>query len=206
MSKFRAFTVLAFAGLVLTSAWAEKADRNKPINAEADVMDCDGVRQVCVFTGRVIATKGTIQIRGDKVVTREDAQGYQYATITGNADTRAFYRQKKDGANDEYLEGEAISIEYDGKADAVRFVQKAELRQLRGASVANEISGNVLTYENLNDRLTVDGNAAKPVAAAPKERVRAMLVPKQEAPEPAGNASQPSPALKPSTTLGGTGK
>jgi lipopolysaccharide export system protein LptA len=43
---------------------AEKADRNKPMNVEADTMRYDDLNQTSVFTGKVVVTKGTIVIRG----------------------------------------------------------------------------------------------------------------------------------------------
>ncbi|MDD5444813.1 MAG: lipopolysaccharide transport periplasmic protein LptA [Pseudomonas fluorescens] len=182
-------------------AWADKADRNKPMNIEADSLRYDDVRQVSVAAGRVVITKGSIVMRGERIEIRQDAEGYQYGVVTSATDSRAFFRQKRD-ALDEFIEGEGDSIEYDGKADTVRFVQKAQLRRLRGSAVADEITGAVIVYDNLTDRFTVDGNAGKPVAGAPAGRVRAMLTPKPEA-APAAAASQPAPALRATTTLGG---
>ena len=46
----------AAAGL----ARAEKADRNKPMNVEADALRYDDLKQISVFTGHVVVTKGTI--------------------------------------------------------------------------------------------------------------------------------------------------
>jgi len=44
------------------TAWAEKADRDKPMNVEADTLRHEDGRQTSVFTGNVVATKGTIVI------------------------------------------------------------------------------------------------------------------------------------------------
>jgi lipopolysaccharide export system protein LptA len=41
-------------------AWAEKADRGKPMNIEADNLDHDELKQLSIFTGKVVATKGTL--------------------------------------------------------------------------------------------------------------------------------------------------
>lgn len=187
-------------------AWADKADRNKPMNIEADSLRYDDVRQISVFSGRVVVTKGSIVLRGAQIEVRQDPEGYQYGVVTSGADARAFFRQKRDSL-DEFIEGEGDTIEYDGKADTVRFVQKAQLRRLRGSAVADEITGAIIVYDNLTDRFTVDGSAGKPVAGAPAGRVRAMLTPKPEAASQAATAapaSQPAPALRATTTLGGT--
>lgn len=193
-------------------AWAEKADRNKPMNIEADALRHDDLKQTSVFTGRVVMTKGSIVLRGARLEVRQDAEGYQFGTVTAEAGQRAFFRQRRDvapGAAEEFMEGEGELIEYDGRNDTVRFVRHAELRRLRGAVVSDEISGAVIVYNNLTDVFTVDGQKTAPgaagdVPAGSGARVRAVIAPK-EAPasaapqEPAGG----KPALRPSSTLGG---
>ena len=58
-------------------AHAEKADRQQPMNIEADALRHDAQQQTSVFTGRVVVTKGSIVLRGARLEVREDAQGYQ---------------------------------------------------------------------------------------------------------------------------------
>lgn len=206
--KNNPFRTLVLVALMAASgwAWADKADRNKPMNIEADSLRYDDVRQISIATGRVVITKGSIVMRGAKIEVRQDPEGYQYGVVTSGADARAFFRQKRDTV-DEFIEGEGDTIEYDGKADTVRFVQKAQLRRLRGSALADEITGAVIVYENLTDRFTVDGNAGKTATGAPAGRVRAVLTPKQDvAPATAPAASAPGPALRATTTLGGTAR
>ncbi len=194
-------------------ALAEKADRNKPMNVEADALRYDDLKQTSVFTGRVVLTKGTIIIRGARVDVRQDPEGYQYGVVTAEAGKLAYYRQKREGV-DEFIEGESEVIEYDGKADRVKFIRRAELRRYRGPTVADESSGNVITYENLTDVFTVDGGAPAGSPAGQGGRVRAMLGPRNTVPATAAGAtpavapaSAPPPAqLRPSTVLGGDKK
>ena len=157
---------------------AEKADRNKPMNIEADSLRYDDLKQVSVFSGRVVLTKGTIQIRGAQIEVRQDPDGFQFGVVTGTPQSLAFFRQKREGL-DEFIEGEGETIEYDGKADTVKFIRKAHLRRLRGATLADEITGGVIVYENLTDMFTVDGNASKAatgVVGAPAGRVRVVRI------------------------------
>lgn len=194
--------LLGFAG----AACAEKADRNKPMNIESDTLYFDNLKQVNVFTGAVTLSKGTIQIRGAKLETREDPEGFQFGLVTGSSTSPAFFRQKRDGV-DEFIEGEGEVIEYDGRADTVKFMKKAVVRRLRGAAVADEITGGLVVYNNLADTFSVDGSVSKVGGAAPAGRVRVTLTPKPEA--PATGASTPAAvpaALKPANTLGGTAK
>jgi lipopolysaccharide export system protein LptA len=195
---------------------AEKADRNKPMNIEADALRHDELKQTSVFTGRVVMTKGSIVLRGARLDVRQDAEGYQYGVVTAEPGKRAFFRQKRDtlpGAPDEFIEGESEVIEYDGRADNVRFITRAEMRRYRESVVTDELSGAVIVYNNLTDVFTVDGQrkSSTPSAAgdAPPSggRVRAVLSPKEPAPGAAAPAPAASgPALRPSPTLGGPSK
>ena len=195
-SLFAVLLALA-AGPVL----AEKADRNKPMNVEADALRYDDLRQTSVFTGRVVVTKGTIVIRGAKVEVKQDPEGFQFGVVTAEPDKRAYYRQKREGL-DEFIEGEAQTIEYDGKADRIKFIGKAEMRRFRGAVLNDEISGSLITYDNTSDVFTVDGGPAGGAPSAPGGRVRAVLAPRTNASAPAAPA-QPPARLRPSTTLSG---
>ena len=167
------------AGL-LPSAWAEKADRNKPMQIESDSMRYEDAQQLTIFTGKVVATKGTIVIRGAKVEVRQDPEGNQFGVVTGTPKERAFFRQKREGL-DEFIEGEAETLIYNGKADTVRFETNAVMRRFRGSTLADEVTGAVINYENTTEKFSVDGTAA---GAAPG-RVRAVITPKPENTNPA---------------------
>lgn len=195
--------IMALCG-VAGLAHAEKADRNKPMNIEADALRHEDQKQTSVFTGRVVVTKGSIVIRGARVEVRQDAEGNQYGLVTAEPGKLAFYRQKRDGV-DEFIEGESEVIEYDGRADTVKFLRRAQLRRYRGATLNDEITGSTILFDNTTEVFSVDGGTAQGTPGAPAPRVRAMLMPKPEDTGPAAAASKPGtpkPALRPSTGLG----
>lgn len=64
--------------------FAEKADRDKPIELESDTMTSDDSKSTSVYTGNVILTQGTLLIKADELTIREDNQGFQHSTSTGN--------------------------------------------------------------------------------------------------------------------------
>lgn len=185
-------------------ALAEKADRDKPMNVEADALRYDDLKQLSVFTGQVVLTKGTILIRGGKVEVRQDPQGYQFGLVTAEPGKRAFYRQKREGV-DEYIEGEGQTIDYDGQQDIVKFIGQAQLRRYQGVKLNDEFNAGLIVFNNQTQTFTLDG---APVTGAPGStgqpgaaagRVRAMLTPKAQAPAPA--APQP---LRSTPQLGGS--
>ena len=212
----RFLTLLLAAAALAASPWAhaEKADREKPMNVEADDLRHDDLKQTSVFTGKVVATKGSIVVRGARLEVRQDPEGYQHALVTAEPGKRAFWRQKREGA-DEYLEGEAETIDYDGKGDRVKFIGRAEMRRYRATTLADETQGSLITYENTTDVFTVNGApmGQRPAGAAPGAggRVRAVLAPRAAASaapsSPTGAASAASPApLRTSPSLGGERK
>ena len=206
-----------FAALLLAAAavpaLAEKADRTKPMNIEADAMRYDDLKQTSVFTGNVVVTKGTIIIRGARIDVRQDPEGYQYGVVTAAPGKLAYYKQKRDSGVDEWTEGESEVIEYDSRADNVKFIRRAIMRRLIGAKVNDETTGALIVYDQSNDTFTVNGAPLPPgasVATGDKgSRVRAILTPKAAGADaaqpsaPAAPASAPGRGLRPSTTLGG---
>ena len=175
------------AGTVLAAATvhAEKADRLQPMNIEADALRYDDLKQVSIFTGHVVLTRGTIVIKGARIEVRQDPQGYQFGVITGEAGQRASFRQKREGL-DEYMEGESETIEYDGRADVFKLIKNAQMRRLRGTVVGDVVSGNLIQYNILTDVFTVDGGTQKG-----SERVRATLTPRSAGTAPAQPGSLP---------------
>jgi len=208
-----ALAALLLAGAT-TTALAEKADRTKPMNIEADAMRYDDLKQTSVFTGNVLVTKGTIIIRGARIDVRQDPEGYQYGVVTAAPGKLAYYKQKRDSGTDEWTEGEGEVIEYDSRADNVKFIRRAVMRRLLGATPNDESSGALIVYDQSNDTFTVNGSPLPPGASvatgAQGSRVKAILTPKAAAatPAPAQPAALAAPAapgrgLRPSTTLGG---
>ena len=189
--------------LAALPAGAEKADRSKPMNVEADALRYDDLQQTSIFTGKVVVTKGTIVIRGAKMTVRQDPEGYQFGVVTAEPGKQAFFRQKREGV-DEFIEGEAETIEYDGRADRVKFIGRAEMRRLRGTVVNDETTGAVITYDNTNDQFTVDGGSASATPSNPGGRVRATLAPRSAASAPATPAEPAASGarLRPATSLG----
>lgn len=158
------------------TAAAAPADRDQPMNVEADSLRHEDSRQTSIFTGNVVVTKGSILIRGQQIEVRQTPQGQQLGTVLGSASAQAFFRQKR-AAADEYIEGVADRIEYNGQADTVKFIGRAVLRRFRGSALNDETSGSTIVYDNSADVFTVDGGSAGRNPTNPSGRVRAMLTP-----------------------------
>ncbi|CAG1017274.1 Lipopolysaccharide export system protein LptA [Burkholderiaceae bacterium] len=198
----RAAPAALLALALATPALAEKADRTKPLNVAADRQGTfDLLKQVIVFSGNVIITKGSIVIKADSVEVRESPDGFYTAVALGSKAQPATFRQKRDGV-DEYIDGQADRLEYEERADTVRFVNNAIVRRLRGATIGDEITGNLITYDNTTEVFSVSGGPASTTAGSTGGRVRAVLTPREGTPAAAAAASAAGIPLKPSSSLG----
>ena len=199
-SPFRLFfwslLALCASGLALPSH-AEKADREQPMQIEADSMRHDEARQLTQFIGKVQATKGTLVLRAARMEVQQDAKGRQVARLWAAPSERVFFRQKREGVN-EFTEGEAEQVTYDNQADTITLSQGAEVRILRGNQVADQLNGHTIVFNNTSEVMTVDGQAAN----GQGQRVRAILTPRNtSAPTtpnpPASPSLRTSPGMAP---------
>ena len=182
-------------------AFAEKADRNKPMQLEADRMQHDEGRQFTELTGNVHAVKGTLVMRAARMEVQQDAQGQQQARFWALPGQRVFFRQKREGL-DEFIEGEAVQAEYDSQQDIMILTGQAEVRVLRESRLADQMQGQRIVYNNSTEVLHVDGRLQNGVSGPGRQRVRAVLTPKPEA----SAATPAAPALRASPGLQSGGK
>ena len=174
----KSFSVILLLGLLSAGhVLAERADRDKPVHLEADRATVENANRTSVFTGNVVLTQGTLIIRADKMVVKEDSSGFRHATAFGNL---VSFRQKRDG-KDEYIEGWSERMEYDGKADKVQLFKKARLK--RGQ---DEVEGDYISYDAVSEFFQVTGgNEKTDTQASPAGRVRIVIQPKNKQENPA---------------------
>ena len=187
-------------------ASAEKADRDKPINYQADSGDVNVQTKVGTLAGNVILTQGTLVIHADKITFRQNADNSMSASAWGNPIT---FREKRDDS-DEYYDGVAQHAEYDGTKRFLELFDRALLRKGN-----DEIRSNYISYNADTEYFKAEG---RPDARAPAvgeqslgARVRGVFQPQpkegkgdkdgkdKKAPEPA-KANPPAP-LKPDASL-----
>jgi lipopolysaccharide export system protein LptA len=163
--------LIALLGLAFSvNAFSEKADQTKPTQIEANKMSSDETRRLTIFEGNVVLTKGTMVVRADRIVVRQDAEGYQYATATGGP---VRFRQRldpKEGQQAVWMDGEALRIEVDDKKQTIELHEKA--RVTRGG---DEVQGALIFVDQRSDFYSVSAGKDSPGG-----RVKATLQPKSE--------------------------
>lgn len=160
------------AALLSFSAHAEKADREKPIHLEADTVTIDDIRKVSVYQGNVILSQGTMMVRADWVQVTQNTEGLDMVNATGRP---VAFRQKMDGS-EEFIEGFADRVEFDGVTRQLELIGQARLR--RGS---DELRGTQISYNANTEFFKVVG---QPDATTSSGRVRAVIRPKPRTEKP----------------------
>jgi len=166
------FVFTAFVPARTVSAQGD--DKKQPINYSANNGDVNYQTKVGNLSGNVVITQGTMTIRADRIVFKQNPDNSVSATAYGNPIT---FRQKRE-AVDEYVEGFAQRAEYDGEKEHLELYDRALLK--RGQ---DEIRSNYISYNTRTELFRAEGRPdapATPQDAGPGARVRGVFQPKSE--------------------------
>ncbi|MCK6386848.1 MAG: lipopolysaccharide transport periplasmic protein LptA [Zoogloea sp.] len=173
----RQFAPLALAALLSLAAapsHAERADRGKPVNIEADRVTVDDKNKIHIFEGHVVLTQGTLTIRSDKLVVSQDLEGYQRGIATGGEGGLARFRQKREGKN-EWVEGEGERIEHDARSELSQFFQRGRVK-----SGEDEVRGQYIQFNGLTETYLVTNGPNATTVPSQQGRVQVTLQPKKK--------------------------
>ena len=151
-------------------AYAESADRDKPISLSSEKASFDDVKQLYILENDVLLIKGTLIIRGEKATVKVDPEGYQFATIFSKPGLLADLKQKRDTGVDEYIQGYGEKIEYDAKTETAILTGKAQMNQLIGTKITDDIHGDKIHYDGVTEKYH----------AISSEAVKSMLSPRRK--------------------------
>jgi len=193
--RSRSCMVAMLAVIMLAGpALAERADRGEPTVIVADHQTVDDLKQVSVFTGHVILTKGTIKITGERLEYREDPEGYQYAVVTAAPQQLSTFHERRDPNHpgiEETIDGVAERIEYDNKQDTVKLFTRAVVKRFENGISRDEFKADRIYYDARNSHyeLTSGGDAA----GSGTPRVISRIAPRR----PPATAPSTGPAATP---------
>jgi lipopolysaccharide export system protein LptA len=163
--------------LVSLPAFAERADRDKPMHLEANRISIDDAKKIQILEGDVVITKGTLILKADRIVVTEDQYGFQKGTAFGGKGGLARFRQKREG-RDDFMEGEAERIEYNSNSEVAELFHRAWVK-----SGEDQIRGDYIWYDAVSEKyLVTAGDNRDP--KAPPARVRAIIQPKNSGSQP----------------------
>lgn len=144
---------------VAAPALAEKADSYKPTNISYGSMDIDDVKQLTILLGGVKLTRGTLTMTAERAYVKQTPDGFQQVTLFGDG-KKATFRQKRDGAGDQWVEGDADRIEYEEQVELVKMFNKATIRRLEGGKQNDEVQGEFISYDSRKEFFSVRNSAS----------------------------------------------
>jgi lipopolysaccharide export system protein LptA len=205
MTSRRAARRLAgLAGLVLALAAggtaALSADKDQPIDLEADAADIDEAKGVSVYTGNVIATQGSMRLESDRLTVHHPSGKAQRIEADGRP---ARFQQLPDGQTVP-VRARADHLEYQMTSEELVMTGGAELIQGRDTfksdrivydRVKSVVKGGAAAKGSERVRITVDPKSPQQGAASAAAPAPKTL---PAAPKPAGPAAKPAapPAAK----------
>jgi lipopolysaccharide export system protein LptA len=160
--------MLAALVLICGPAFGEKADKDKPTQIEANRMSSDDARRMTLFEGNVVLTKGTITVRADRIVVRQDAEGFQLTTATGGPVRFRQRQDPKEGKEGAWMDGEALRIEIDDRNEKIELFERARVNR-----DGDEVTGNYIFVDQRSEFFSASAGKG-----APSGRVRAVIQPK----------------------------
>ena len=170
------FLTLSLCLLATQNVLAEKADRDKPMQLEANRITIDDAKKIQILEGDVLVTKGTMSLKADRIVITEDQYGFQKGTAFGGKDGLARFRQKREGV-EEYVDGEAERIEYNSNSEVAELFHRAWVK-----SGEDQVRGDYIRYDAVSEKyLVTAGENRDPMG--PPARVRAIIQPKNKSTE-----------------------
>ncbi|MDO4936859.1 MAG: lipopolysaccharide transport periplasmic protein LptA [Sutterellaceae bacterium] len=186
MTKKIAF--IALCALSLTgAAYAETADREKPIEITAQDFHGDEVNQTAVYTGNVEVHQGTLEILGARLELTVSPEGYRTITVTGNPVRMKEKRDTKTQGIEEWVHASSLKAVYDESKDVVTFQDVAKLARSENGLVKDSTAGDKIIYDLRTARSRVEGAVS---TEGKRSRVSTVLAPRanqQKAPTPARN-------------------
>lgn len=142
-----------------------------PTLIDSDTLEYDDPRQISVFSGNVVLTRGDLSMRAHRLELRQNAEGDQFAIATAGPGGQVYVRQGKPDSV-EIVEGHADRAEYDSRVESLEFIGHAVVSRVACGKKLDEIRGERIRYNQSNDVYTATGG---PQAGTANQRVRTMI-------------------------------
>lgn len=140
----------------------------------SDTLTYDDTKRESIFTGNVIMTRGNMTLHSDRLVMREDEQGFQYGTATVDKSKLVYIRQE-DPAKFEVIEARGLRGEYNGKTSEVEVIGQAIVTRFVCGKPFDTIKGEKVVFNQKTDTYHAYSG---PQSAAPGGRVRSLAQPR----------------------------
>ena len=141
LRKLLALTVLS-AALLPTLALAKTSDRDQPMALDADNTDCNltDANSKCVFSGNVVITQGTLDIRAQRAEVQRRNGEIEQVILTGKQATMK--QQMDDGT---MMNARADRIVFEPNKDLLTLTGNFKIESPRGSNSGQKMVYNLKT-------------------------------------------------------------
>ena len=174
-----AISFLLLSSCIMQSAFAEKADQDKPIILEAEKVSVNDVQQIYELDGNVLLIKGSILITSDKGNIKVDSEGYEFIDAQGTPSSNASFRQRREGPADEFIQARGQTVTYNAKNELLTLTGDASLKRLHNMEMLDQLLGSKIEYDDVKQYYRVSPPANATADDLPL--ARAILSPRRKA-------------------------
>jgi len=143
----------------------------------SDRLDYDDTKKESIFDGHVVMTRGPMSLSADRLVMREDAQGFQHGTATVTTAPRVIVRQEAP-EKFEVIVAQGLRAEYNGQTQVIDLINQAVVTKYICGKPFDSISGERVKYNQRDNTYQAVGG---PQSAAADGRVRSLSAPNSRA-------------------------
>jgi len=164
--------------LVLTfpmPAMALNTDSNQPMNIDADRVDIDDEKGTNTFTGKVVITRGSIRISGDKVVVYRDKE--KNLDKVHSVGKPAHFQQTPDNKKVPVI-AEAEELFYDSVKEILIMRRNGKIVQ-----GGDTFTGDHIVYDSKRNKITAKQTSSTTTPNKEKGRVHITIQPKNKSPK-----------------------
>lgn len=174
------WAALALAALPAAQAVAAPAlDQDVPTLIDSDRLEYDDARQISVFSGNVVLTRGQLTLHAARLELRQEPNGDQFAVATADGGRQVYVRQTNPD-HVEVVEGHADRAEYASNSNVLEFIGHAVVSRMACGQVLDQVRGERIRYNQETEVYTATGGAR---SGGPNQRVRTVIGPRQQAQE-----------------------
>ena len=142
-SPLARLALLGLLALLPALAQARTADRSQPMTLESDKSECNQLADAnsrCVFTGNVLITQGTLEIRADRAEVVQRNGETDQVILTGR---QATMRQQMDDGTT--INARADRIVYEPRKELLTLTGNYKLESARGSNTGQRMVYNMGT-------------------------------------------------------------
>ncbi len=165
MSSINRIAIVLIAIFSVNTAFAINKDFKEPISVNSNKQIAEIAKNEITFLENVVITQGSLLIKADKVVIKQDEKGQLKSILA--AGNPATFKQKMQ--NGRYINAHAKELTYKPITKTIQLKHNAVIQQ-----EDSKLSGNIIRYNMSEERVEAESNKGNQ-----NDRVVTVFIPEQ---------------------------